>query len=183
METYHSDVFGCFICDLQETLQRHTNGTSWIRTTKMSWWRTTETLLGVLFETCLRRRGGVLMGRRCYVLLRRRHDVPIRCCGDVPLRRLGDVLPRRRWVFHLRHTCNVVRTYWEASLRHLVTGWEKYLKGWERTKSPLLTICYCYIPTSIAKNFYKIWRLLLKKWKTTSDNTAAMKRCSSNRDS
>ena len=57
------------------------------------------------------------MGRRCYVLLRRRHDVPIRCRGDVPLRRLGDVPPRRRWVFHLRRTCDVAGTSKETSLR------------------------------------------------------------------
>ena len=34
------------------------------------------------------------MGRRCYVLLRRHHDVPI----------------RRRWMFHLRRTCDVAGT-------------------------------------------------------------------------
>ena len=49
------------------------------------------------------------MARRCYVLLRRPHDVPIRCRGDVP--------PRRRWVFHLRRTCDVTGTYRERSLR------------------------------------------------------------------
>ena len=32
------------------------------------------------------------------------------------LRRLGDV-PKRRWVFHLRHTCVVSGTYRETSLR------------------------------------------------------------------
>ena len=48
------------------------------------------------------------MGRRCYVLLRRRYDVPTRCCGDAPLRRFGDVPSRRRWVFHLGRTCDVV---------------------------------------------------------------------------
>ena len=36
---------------------------------------------------------------------------------DVPLRRLGDVPLRRRWVFHLRWTCNVSGTYRETSLR------------------------------------------------------------------
>ena len=101
METYHSDVIECFIWDLQETSQRRTNGTSRIRTI--------ETWLGVSFETCLRRRGDALMGRRCYVLLRRRHDVPIRCRGDVP--------PRRRWVFHLRRTCDVAGTYRETPLQ------------------------------------------------------------------
>ena len=48
------------------------------------------------------------MGRHCYVLLRRQDD-PIRCRGDVP--------PRRRWVFHLRRTCDVAGTYKEMSLR------------------------------------------------------------------
>ena len=57
------------------------------------------------------------MGRRCYVLLRRRYDVPIRRRGDAPLRRLGDVPSRRRWVFHLRRTCDVTGTYRETSLR------------------------------------------------------------------
>ena len=57
------------------------------------------------------------MGRRCYVLLRRRHNVPIRCRADVPLRRLGEVPPRRRWVFHLRRSCDVAGTYRETLLR------------------------------------------------------------------
>ena len=58
-----------------------------------------------------------MMGRRCYVLLRRRYDVPIRRRRDAPLRRLHDVPPRRRWVFHLRRTCDVAGTYRETSLR------------------------------------------------------------------
>ena len=58
-----------------------------------------------------------MMGCRCYVLLRRRYDVPIRRRRDAPLRRLGDVLSRRRWVFHLRRTCDVAGTYRETSLR------------------------------------------------------------------
>ena len=74
----------------------------------------TETSLGVSFETYLIRRGDVLMGRRCYVFLRRRHDVPIRRREDVPLGRPGDVPPRRRWVFHLRHTCAVAGMYRET---------------------------------------------------------------------
>ena len=90
------------------------NRTSLIRTTETSWWRTTETSLGVSFETCLRRRGDVLMWRCCYVLLRRRHDVPIRRRADVPLSQLGDVPLRRRWVFHLRHTCDVAGKYRET---------------------------------------------------------------------
>ena len=58
-----------------------------------------------------------MMGRRCYVILRRRYDVPIRRRGDAPLRRLRDVPSRRRWVFHLRRTCDVAGTYRETSLR------------------------------------------------------------------
>ena len=58
-----------------------------------------------------------MMGRRCYVILRRRYDVPIRRRGDAPLRRLRDVPSRRRWVFHLRRTCDVSETYRETSLR------------------------------------------------------------------
>ena len=57
------------------------------------------------------------MGRRHYVLLRRRHDIPIRRLEDIPLRRLGDVPLRRRWLFHLRHACDVAETYRETSLR------------------------------------------------------------------
>ena len=117
METYHSDVSGCFVWELQETLKRRTNGTSWIRTIETSWWRTTETLLGVSFETYLRRRGDVLMGRHHYVPLRRRHIIPIRRHEDVPLRRFGDVPLRLRWVFHLRRTCNVAGTYKETLFR------------------------------------------------------------------
>ena len=117
VETYTSDVIECFIWDLQEESQRCTNGTSKICTTETSWWSTTETSLGFSFETCLRRRRDALMGRRCYVLLRPCHDFPIRCRGDVLLRRLWDVPPRRRWVFHLRHTCNIIGTYRETSLR------------------------------------------------------------------
>ena len=56
-----------------------------------------------------------MMGR--HVLLRRRYDVPIRRRGDAPLRRLGNVPSRRRWVFHLRRTCDVTGTYRETSLR------------------------------------------------------------------
>ena len=89
----------------------------WIRTTERSWWRTTETSLGVSFETYLRRGRDVLMGCRHYVSLRRRHDIPLRLCEDVPLRRLGDVPLRRRWMFHLRRTCDVTRTYKKMSLR------------------------------------------------------------------
>ena len=117
METYPSDVIECFIWDLQETSQRRTNGTSKIRTTETFWWSTNETSLSFSFQTCLRRRRDALMGRHCYVLLKRCHDVPRRCRGDVPLRRLGDVPPRRRWVLHLRHTCNVAGTYRGTSLR------------------------------------------------------------------
>ena len=79
--------------------------------------RTTETSFGGSFETCLRRHGDVLMRHRCYVLLRRRYDVPIGRCGDVPVRRLGDVPPTRRWVLHLRSTCDVTGTYRETFLR------------------------------------------------------------------
>ena len=57
------------------------------------------------------------MGRHCSVLLLRRHDVPIRCRGDVLLRRLPSVPPRRRWVFHLRRTCDFTGTSRETSLR------------------------------------------------------------------
>ena len=109
METYHNDVIGCFIWGLQET--------SWIRTTETSWWRTSETSLGVSFETCLRRREDVLMRRCCYVLLRRHHGVTIRCRGEVPRRHINDVPSRRRWVFHLRSTCDVAETYRETSLQ------------------------------------------------------------------
>ena len=108
METYHNDVIRCFIWDLVETP---------IHTTETSWWRTSDTSLGVLFKTCLRRRKDVLMRRCCYVLLRRCHDVPIRSRGDVPLRRLNEVPSRRRWLFHLRRTCDVAETYRETSLR------------------------------------------------------------------
>ena len=73
--------------------------------------------MGVSFEICLRSRGDVMMGRRCYVLLRRRYDVPIRRRKDAPLRRLGDVPSRRRWVFHLKRTCDVTGTYRETLLR------------------------------------------------------------------
>ena len=78
METYHSDVIGCFIWELQETSERRTNGMSWIRTT--------ETSLGVSFETYLRCCADVMIGRRCYVPLRRRHDIPIRRREDELLR-------------------------------------------------------------------------------------------------
>ena len=37
--------------------------------------------------------------------------------GYVPLRRLDDVPLRRRWVFHLRRTCDVTGTYRETQLR------------------------------------------------------------------
>ena len=73
--------------------------------------------LGVSFETCLRCCGDALMGLCCYVLLRIRHDVQIRCRGDVPLRRLSNVPPRRRWVFHLRRTCDTTGMYREMLLR------------------------------------------------------------------
>ena len=105
METYHSDVIGVSF----GSYRRRTNGKSWIRTTETSWWRTTETSLGVSFETYLRRCRDGLMGRRHYVPSRRRHYIPIRSREDVPL--------RCRWVFHLRHTCDVAGTYKQTSLR------------------------------------------------------------------
>ena len=109
METYHSDVIGCFIWEFQETSYRSANGTSWTlrRITETSWWRTAETPFGASFETCFRRCGNVLMGRHHNVLLRRRHDIIMRH-GDVPLRRLGDAPVRRRWTFHLRHTATLL---------------------------------------------------------------------------
>ena len=67
----------------------------------------------------MRRRGDVMMGRRYYVILKRRYDVPIRRRGDAPLRRLRDVLSRRRWLFHLRRTCDVAAT----SPRRFNAGW------------------------------------------------------------
>ena len=109
METYHSELIGCFIWELLETSYRCTNQTSWTRTTGTSWWHTTETSLDVSFETCLRRRQNVPL-RRC-------HDILIRHCGDVPLRRLGNVSLRLRWVFHLRRTCDVAGRHRETSLR------------------------------------------------------------------
>ena len=74
--------------------------------------------MGVSFETYLRRPGDLLMGRRHYVPLRGRRNIPIRRREDVPLSYLGDVPLRRRWVFHLRRTCDVAGTYKETSLRH-----------------------------------------------------------------
>ena len=100
-----------------KTYKRPTNKASRKRNSEKWWSRTTTISLGVSFETCLRRREDVLMRRYYYVLLRRRHDVSIRCRGDVPLRRFNDVPSRRRWVFHLRGTGDVARTYREMSLR------------------------------------------------------------------
>ena len=60
-----------------------------------------------------------MVGRLCYVLFRRRYGVSIRRRGDAPLRCLGDVPSRRRWVFHLRCTCDVTGTYRETLLRRL----------------------------------------------------------------
>ena len=117
VETYHSNVIGCFIWELQETLYRSTNGTSLIRTTKTSWWHTTETSLDVSFETYLRRPGEIPVGHRHYGALRLRNNILIIRRGDVPLRRLGDVPLRRCWVFHLRHIWDVTGTYRETSLR------------------------------------------------------------------
>ena len=57
------------------------------------------------------------MRRRCYVLLTRYHNVSIRRHGNVRLRPLGSVLPRRRWVFHLRHTSDVTGRQKETLLR------------------------------------------------------------------
>ena len=87
--------------------------------------------MGVSFETFLRGRGDVMMRRRCYVFLRLCYDVPIRRRRDAPLRRLGEVPSRLRWVFHLRHTCNVAETYRETSMlrRHdvLIPGGKRSL--------------------------------------------------------
>ena len=57
------------------------------------------------------------MGRRPYFPMSRHHDIHIRRREDVPLKRLGDVPLTRRWVFHLRRTCDVTGTYREMSLR------------------------------------------------------------------
>ena len=57
------------------------------------------------------------MRHRHYVPLRRGHDIPIRRREDVPQRHLDDVPLRRHWVFHLRRTCDVARTYKKTSLR------------------------------------------------------------------
>ena len=44
------------------------------------------------------------------------YDYPVRHRGDIPLTRLGDVPPRRRSVFHLRHTCDITKAYRETLL-------------------------------------------------------------------
>ena len=102
-------VIGCFIWGLHET--------SWISNTSMA--------LDISFETCLRHRGDVLMGCRYYFALRRRENISIWHCRDVPLTHLGGVPTRRRWLFHLRHTCSVAGTYRETLLwcRHNVFCW------------------------------------------------------------
>ena len=124
-ETYHSNVIGCFIWELQKTSWRRANRTSLIeviivsnrrRTNTKPWWCTTETSLGVSFETCLRDRGDVLIRRRHYVPMRRHHDVPIRRREYVPLRRYGDVPLTRCWAFTFRHTFHVTGTNRETSL-------------------------------------------------------------------
>ena len=92
------------------------------------------------------------MGRRCYVLLRRHHDVPIKCRGDVPLRRLGDVPPKRRWVFHLRRTYDVVGTYRETSLRRLVAGWVGKAVGYNNK----ILISNIGMEISSNRNYYQI---------------------------
>ena len=117
METYRSDVIGCFILGIKGDVVETYRWDVWIRTTETSWWRTTETSLGVSFETCLRRRGEALIRRHYYVLLRRCHDVPITRRGDVALRHLDDVPSRRSWVFHLGRTCDVAGAVRETSLR------------------------------------------------------------------
>ena len=115
------------------------------RNSETLWRRTTATLLGVSFGSykrrrrdvlmgrsgyvplrrhwvfhlrlLLRRRGDVLMGRRHYVPMRRHNNIPIRRRKDAPLRCVGHVPLRRHWVFYLRCTCDVTRTYRETSLR------------------------------------------------------------------
>ena len=112
------------------TFRRYgSNGLSWMHTTETSWWRTTKTSLSVSFETCLKRRVDMLIGRRCCVLMRCRNYVPIRCRGDVILRPLGNFPSRRRWVFHLRRTCDFGETYRQTLLRRLVAG---RVNGWKR---------------------------------------------------
>ena len=49
--------------------------------------------------------------------MRRRYNVLEWHRGHVPLRRVGDVPPRRRWVFHLRRTCDIVGADRKTSLR------------------------------------------------------------------
>ena len=120
VQTYYSDVNGCFIWNLQEMLQGRIDGTSWICTTETSRRRTNKSSFGVSFENCLRPREDLLMRCRCYVLLRHRHYVPIRCRGDVTVGRLGDFPSRRGWVFHLRRTCNVAGMYREALCSYMM---------------------------------------------------------------
>ena len=66
------------------------------------------------------------------------YDVLIRRRGDVPLRLLGNVSPRRRWVFHLRRTCDIAGTYREtlSGRRHdvLLPGGVKYKFGTRAVK-------------------------------------------------
>ena len=152
MDTYHSDVIGCFMWDLHETSKRRSKGRSWRRTTETSWWRTTDTSLGVSFGTCLRRRGDVMIGRRCYVLFRSRHDVPIRRRGDVLLRRLVDVPSRRIWVLYLERTCDVAgmnrETSWRPRHKVLLPGGKAPLKADCVTDS----FTAIYIKTNIYQN-------------------------------
>ena len=121
-----------------ETSLLRPNKMSWRRTTETPWRRSIETSLGISFESCLRRCGDVMVGRLCYVLFLCRYGVSIRRRGDAPLRCLGDVPSRRRWVFHLRCTCDVTGTYRETSLRRLNARWGAHLKNFMNNSNRLL---------------------------------------------
>ena len=107
-----------------------------------------------------------MMGRRCYVLLRRRYDVPIRRRRDAPLRRLGDVPSRRRWVFHLRRTCDVTGTYRETPLRRrhdvLMPGGYIYKVSYIHS---FFVIFNCNVFSALRAKHFEIWKnILWNQW-------------------
>ena len=124
MEAYRSDFIGCFIWELQETSQRHTNGISWIHTTETSWWGTTETSFGVSFETYLRWHGDVPMGRPLTTSSRHTNKTSRRRTTETSWRLSTETLWGVSFETYLWRRWDAPREVVTTSPRRLVVRWK-----------------------------------------------------------
>ena len=123
VETYHNNVFGCFIWDLQGTLYRRASLTSWIRATEASWWCTTETLLGVSSETSWRHTDGTSLLQPFEMWLQRSSKTSWRRTTETYWWRSIETLLGVSFGTYLRRRWDVQRDVVMTSPQRISAGW------------------------------------------------------------